>query len=613
MKMRVMLGGGLLAAAVLACPVRSEVPEAFPLSEVRPGLRGTVWTVFSGFEPDSFTIEVLDRVPGSRAGGDIILVRALDDRLQRTGIAQGMSGSPVLCEGRLLGALAFAFPFSTEPIAGVTPFSEMRAALDPAFTEITAGRRDAGAESGPLWPEGRPPDYGTWRALCADPARLAQRWPGIGALGEVGPAGMTRLLLPLVCEAQALEAARGWMPLWRRYGLLPVAGAVGAGTAAEGPAHALRPGDALSVDLVSGDMRASAIGTVTWVDGDRIWAFGHPFLFGGRTELPVSRARIHALVPNRAVSFKMGSGSEPVGMLVADRRSGVAAVRGGRARTVPLQLRVRGPQEGSFTDYEFDLAYHALLTPGLAALASASALSAHRFELRVATMASDLTLTLEGGRRLQREDLFRSLSVAQTVGAAVLAPVSYLAISPYADFPLRRIELEVVLDPELRAANIDRLRLTKKAVRPGDSLAVEIRLQEHLGGTTSERVVLRVPDWVRGEALLVMAGSVAAFTEWDQERAPEKYNARNQADLLRLIETFPSDETLIVRLYGASRGAILRGQEISSVPVSKWRALSRSVTGGDVSTVVGNSLDQREIPTGRVILGGTAVEVAIAR
>ena len=425
---------------------------------------------------------------------------------------------------------------------------------------------------------------------------------------------MTRLLLPLICESDALAAARGWIPLWEQCGLQPVAAGVGSGSVREGvPQRPLRPGDALSVDLVSGDMRSAAIGTVTWVEGDRVWAFGHPFLFGGATDLPISRARIHTIVPTQAVSFKMGSGGEPIGALIADRRPGVAALLGRVARTVPLDVRVRSVGEQEYERFHFEIARHALMTPGLVAMAAASALSARRFELRVATVASDLTLQLDDGSRLQRQDLFRSLSIAQTVGAAVLSPVSYLAISPYADFPLRSVDLTVELDPELRAANVDRVRVMQTSVRPGDSLSVEVRLQEHLGATTTQRVRLGVPEWVRGDALLVMAGSVAAFTEWDQERAPEKYNPRNQSDLLRLLEEFPSDENLIVRLYGASRGVILRGQELGSLPGSKWRALNRSVTGGEVSAVSGTSVAERHLPMGRVILGGTAVEVTIDR
>lgn len=613
MILRTILRGGLLAAAGLCCVSAATAIEAYPVDEIRPGLRATVWTVFNGFDPDSFLVEVIDVVPGSRAGGDLILVRALDERVQRTGIAQGMSGSPVVAEGRLIGALAFAFPFATEPIAGVTPFAEMRAALDPAFDD----RPDEGEANrlgiGAWWREDRLPSYPEWRALSAQPDLLAERWgdlwPAPGA-----PAGMTRLLLPLVCEEQALRAARGWAPLWERCGLRPVASRLGGGTARdELPERALRPGDALSVDLVSGDMRAAAIGTVTWVDGQRVWAFGHPFLFGGAANLPVSRARIHTIVPNRAVSFKMGSAAQPIGALIADRRPGVAALLGREAVTIPLDVRVRSLGESEFECFHFEVARHVLMTPGLVAMAAASALSARRFELRVGTLASDLVLTLGDGRVVRRQDLFRTLSVAQTVAAEVMTPVSYLAISPYADFPLVAVDLEVQLDPELRAANVDRVRVMQRQVRPGDALVVEVRLQRHLGGVETHRVELQVPVWVRGDALLVMAGSVAAFTEWDHDRAPEKHHARNQADLLRLIEEFPSDENLIVRLYGASRGVILRGREVSSLPVSKWRALNRSVTGGEVSAVATSILAERLISTGRVILGGSAVEVSIDR
>jgi len=155
--------------------------------------------------------------------------------------------------------------------------------------------------------------------------------------------------------------------------------------------------------------------------------------------------------------------------------------------------------------------------------------------------------------------------------------------------------------------------MERAVVRPGDSLAVRVRLRHLQGGEELRALKLHIPPWVRGDRLLVMAGSVQAFTDWDQERAPEKYVARSQADLVRLLQEFPSDESLIVRLYGPSRGVVLRGRELASLPLSKWRALAGSAVGGETSMVAGAILDERMLRTGSVVLGGAMVEVEVSR
>ena len=151
-----MLRSGLLTAAVVCCVASVGAVEIFPVAELRPGQQATVWTVFEGYDADSFLVEVLDVVPGSRAGGDVILVRALDERVWHTGIAQGMSGSPVIADGRLIGALAFAFAFASEPIAGVTPFAEMADALSGEFAAAAAGAPEELLGMGGWWGRGEP-------------------------------------------------------------------------------------------------------------------------------------------------------------------------------------------------------------------------------------------------------------------------------------------------------------------------------------------------------------------------------------------------------------------------------------------------------------------------
>src|ERR1700749_3193129 len=100
--------------------------EYFPLEDVRAGQKGTARTVFSGAEPQGVGVEglgLLNGYPGPRRS--LIIARLSGGQVERTSVFAGMSGSPVYIDGKLVGAIAYAFPFEKEPIAGITPIKQM--------------------------------------------------------------------------------------------------------------------------------------------------------------------------------------------------------------------------------------------------------------------------------------------------------------------------------------------------------------------------------------------------------------------------------------------------------------------------------------------------------
>lgn len=607
--------GLLLCALLAAVGSGAEGAELYPLEDVRPGQRAQVVTVLHGFEADTLEMEILDVYATATPGSQIVLARGLGE-LERTGIAQGMSGSPVFIEGRLLGALAFAFTETREAIGGITPFVEMRSALDPYWSG--AARKDALADPPRLAPRasGMPP-FPEWQQLCA-----SGEWVAVLAgntrvtnLPDCAPIG-----LPLLWSGPPAMSA-SLAPLFEATGLnlVPMAAAPAAGSnPAEGWPRSLKPGDAIALNLLWGDASAAAIGTVTWADGDRIYALGHPFLQTGVLSVPVSRARIHTIVPSSRVSFKIGTSGPDLGAVVADKRAGVSARMGAQAEQISLTLVLKdadlsgeeGPRDRTF---QFYVARHELLTPTLLNMAVGATLVSEEYALGISTLESHLRLTLPGGRIIERRDLFRTLSPGQTVGAEILAPVSYLVANTFSPFALSDIQLEIRLDDELRAAEIDRIRIPQETFEPGGRLPVEIHLRRHLGGEETRRVEVTLPDDLRSQQVTVMVGSAYAFYEWDRDQAPERYRPRDFDHLVQLIEEFPSNDQLIVRVYGPSRGLLLRGQEISSLPWSKWNALSSGTTGGEVQPIARRLLTEVVLDTDQVILGGLAVQAVVER
>jgi hypothetical protein len=501
----------------------------------------------------------------------------------------------------------------------VTPFGEMTQDLTPYFGNAPArGADEILSPAIGLRPD--LPSFPEWRDRCA---RGEFGWPGPQGAGPAvgGVAGLVPIGLPVAIDGLG-SGLPGWLESgMRRAGLTPVP-SVGLALSSgepdaragegEGAAPRLLPGDAAAVDLVSGDMSAAAIGTVTWVEGDRVYAFGHPFLFSGATLLPFSRARIAAIIPTLDVSFKVGTPTEEIGVLVGDKRTGVAARLGGRAERVDLDVTIEDSNRpGAAETRHYHIAKHELLTPVLMAGAAASALTSASFALGMGTVHAEIAVDLDDGRTVTRRDIFRTINPGMTVAGEVLAPATYLLESTFARFPIKAVRLKLAVEPVVRAEQIEGIRALKLEVRPGEPLPIEIRLREHMGQTRVRHVTLTVPAGIAPQELVVMAGSPTAFYEWDQDRAPDKYRPQTLDDLVRLIETYPSEESLIVRLYGPSRGVVHRGRELASLPPSKWHALSASSTGGETTAVSGTVLSEVVEMTGNVVIGGTFVRVRV--
>ncbi|MFH1144831.1 MAG: SpoIVB peptidase S55 domain-containing protein [Candidatus Eisenbacteria bacterium] len=620
---------GCLACGILPCiwgpaaALDSQTP-IFPLAEVRPGLRAIALTVLEGTEPDTVALEILGVVENTAPGSHLILVRGLDKPFERIGIAAGMSGSPIYVEGRLLGALAFSFVAATEPLGGATPIEEMLARLGDTFEAAehpigTEVRGSLGSLDLPAYPVWR--DQWVGNVACA------------GAISQAGvphdlPAGLEPIGMPLFFGGALGGRVRRDISGWRALGLDAVAAgeawsAVAAGLgdsraeAAETTAGAgadgrgtLKPGDAFGIRLIGGDMEMAAIGTVTWIEGDRLLALGHPFFETAPAEFPVSRARIHTIIPTRGVSFKVGSPLEEVGRLIGDRRCGVSALLGRRARLIPFTVRVRSDGRAQADEYRFDVARNDMLTPGLLYMALQAALTGDIHGSGPATLEAELQVNLEDGRVLRRRDLFVTLDPGQSA-ANVLAPVAYLAGSSLAPFSIQSVSVQVESRTEVRTARVEAVHVPWNKVRPGAAVAVDIVLRHQEGERETRRVVLHVPESFRGDRIQVMAGSADAFFEWDQERAPQKYAPRDFDQLIDLLENYPSSESLIVRLYGASRGVVHRGRELASLPLSKWQALRGGTTGGDTWSVGGLVVDEQIIATGEVVQGGQMVELQV--
>ena len=542
-----------LAAFFFAAALSAQV-SFFPLRDVRAGMKGVGRTVFAGSRVEEFQVEVLGVLENAGPKQAVILVRLSGPAMDRAGVLQGMSGSPVFLDGRLAGAVALAFPFAKEPICGVRPIEEMvrvaeRAPVKPARAAITPWDRDL---------------------VRLVPDRAAAAF-GESRLAEIStPVSFTGL------TARTLEQ---FAPELRALGLEPRQGVSGGGAADErmGDPKALVPGAMISAQLLSGDMTVAADGTVTHIEGRRFYAFGHRFLAIGSTELPIARAEVLTLLPSIATSFKISTARETMGSITEDRATGVAGELGRRARTVPLEISLtpRGSRAGA-SRYRMQMVSDAVLSPLLVQMATFSAIDATERSVGSSSFILRGQIRFRDPTPPARVDNMFSgdVSVGLQASLGVAAPLAFALQSGFDSLRLSGVTLEIESIPEKKQMQIDQVWTRRREVRPGERVELVVSLTGDNGSEQVRRVSYAIPAGAPAGPLYftVADGTTTNLTEYRQLlTAPP----RSAAQVLSILNGLRGNTKGYVRVWRPDAGFQVQGEDLPSAPPSLAMILSR--------------------------------------
>ncbi len=553
-----------LPAAAAAPAPAAEVAPAAPtigLDEIHQGLRGYGVTVFAGDHPERFDAEVVGVIHNAAPGTSYILARLTGHGLEDSGVAAGMSGSPVYFDGRLAGAVAFAWPFSREAIAGVTPIADMHA-LEGGASGLDGARPAAGGGPPVSLSDlvaGHVPDdllerrLARWTPQLDAGARSGLEWSAAG-FGE-----SSRSLL-----GRALGTVA---PL----GEVPRAAAAGAATPAAQP---LEPGAAVAAVLVDGDLRLAATGTVTDRIGDRVYAFGHPFLGLGPVAIPMASAQVVTVLASEYSSFKISNLGPVVGAFDQDRRAGIVGRMGETAATIPLVVRIGGAQP---REYHMRLAQVPEITPALLGIATLGGLDAASFA--GGRQGLDLTASFALGERggLDVVQSFDGEGAASDAANYLTAVAGYLMRNDLADVAVDGIEVELGQTVRPRTATLVGAHADRTVVRPGERVALNLDLTAWRGDGFRRRVEVQVPqDAPRGSYYLFVGdgSSVDAARLLVEKTSPVTF--RQALDLLRSLH---SRRDLVVMGLAAGPGLSVAGEVMPNLPGSVRSIWSAAPSG----------------------------------
>ena len=515
-----------------------------PLAEVRAGQHGIGKTVFEGDRIEDFQVEILGILANTGPRESIILARLSGGPLDHTGVMQGMSGSPVYINGRLIGAVALAFPYAKDPIAGIRPIEEMLRVSD--------------------MPGPPRPRLGAGTLLPALPTSPESR--------------MTEVATPLSLSGFSSKAVDAFGPGLRALGLDPRQGMStgGAGNLVMGDPSKLQPGAMISVELMTGDMSVGADGTLTCIDGEKVYAFGHRFLSVGPTDLPFTRSEVITLLANVNTSFKISAAKELMGVISQDRNTAVSGVLGRRAATLPLEISVTQDSANVGT-YNMQVVNDRFLAPYLTQMAVFSALEATERATGSSSIRIRGRIEFEG--RPETVDL-RSFFAGETSSAMVAAtttalPLSYVMQGGFDTLRVKRIVVSLETSNTKKDLSLSQLYTSRREAKPGETVTLTAIFDGQNGVEVRRALQFKIPVGTAPGTLYftVADGGQTSLADLRQTAA---LTPHTPDQLIANVNRLRSGDRAYLRVWRAEPAFEAGGDELPDPPPSVALVLTGS-------------------------------------
>jgi hypothetical protein len=579
------------AAARTVTPALSR-RNTIPLSEIKPGMEGYGLTVFEGTKVERFHVRIVGILKKMLPSQDIILFRSDDPRLKYSGIVRGMSGSPVYLNGRLAGAVAYGWPFSKDPIGGLTPIEYMMQVGDrplrgrdetPFAQADTDVSRQLLAQAFGLGPDGRP----------------IATTPKAGAAPAAAVPGMQRVGIPVNLTGFHPRAVEELRKAFAPFGLEPMQGS-GGGEEGQGPAR-FENGGSIGVALVRGAMSAVGTGTVTYVEGNRVLAFGHPMFGVGEWYLPVMTARVHTFMPSISSSFKMSSPMVEAGALVMDRQAAIVADMGQRVDMIPIEVVINAGTQPPRV-FKAEVARHKFLTPMLASTVVMSAGMEAAPDLAAAVVNVDSMVKVKGYDALHFNDrvfTVDGMSPRVLAFSGAFRAMQEVLFNPFEKVAIEKMTFKVDIAYGSDAAEMIALRVDSLEVEPGQKVNLYVTLRQYQGAEYQVTVPFEVPKEYAGQNLFVelAPGNLAR----PSLAMPE--TLRGIIDNLRK-SPFPSD-TFVISLTKPSDGVSYRGRLMPELPPSAIDTMRQTTSLRRVDSF--RAVTHIVRPAGRVVVGRQSI------
>ena len=567
----------------------------FPLREVHAGLHGIGKTVFTGSKIEEFQVEILGVLENVGPRQSVILARLSGGPLEKTGVMQGMSGSPVYINGRLVGAVALAINFAKEPIAGIRPIEEML-----AITAQPAG--GVASHTGNARLQIATPQVARLQAARKD-VPLAPTAAG----SESQSNSLIEIATPISFSGFTSATLEHFAPELRKLGLDPRQGVSSGGRLPSklGNPALLHAGDMIAVELLSGDLTMGAEGTVTHVDGSHVYAFGHRFLSVGNTELPFARAEVLTLLPNLSASFKISSPTQWMGTITQDRSTSIYGELGRKADTVPLSIAIKDEHRAPLS-YHMQMVNDRALSPFIAQMAIYSSIDATERTLGLASYSLHGLVEFQNGiPPLKIDNTYAGdFSVPLQVSNGVASPLAYLLGAGFEALKIKNINVEIEASERKRLLQIDQITASRKEVHPGDAIDLTVSFSGENGVELQKTVRYTVPIGAPAGILnfTVADGSYSNTLDYQQLAAALP---KSPTQAISFLNNLRPNTNAYVRVWRTDPAFLVQGDDLPDPPPSLGLILAKAQVAQGTWFARSSKIDELRIATGDVVVTGS--------
>jgi hypothetical protein len=596
-----------LAVLILASflPLRAtDNPEIFPLSQVKPGMKGVAYTIFEGDQiekVDLVVIGVLHNAIGPKQ--DVILVQLIGEKVERTGVVAGMSGSPVYFDGKLAGALSLKLGiFTKDALGGVTPIENM---LDVEKSSAAPAVASAGA------PSGTPSGIMTSATLAPLEARVPIPENFIHQTSAGAGQFLVPIETPLISSGLYPETLAQFSKDFSAWGMSVMAG----GTSAPSPDDGnLQPGDMVGIDLIRGDLTISPGCTVTTVVGDRILACGHPIFGLGSVAMPLTRGHVLTTLSSSLTSTKIMSHGGTIGTLTQDRLTAVMGKLGAGPPMIPVEVELLTPVAKK--DFHFEVIESPQLTPLLVALATFNGIVANPAYGEGFTLRLDGTITLKDHTPVRLENLFAPVDAPMATGIGVALSVqgafARIYSNPYELPQVEKINLRVTALSQRRLAMIENAWIEKNEVGPGETLSVKVLLRPYRGAPFIQEIPITIPPQsARGTLQLVVSDADTLNRTVLSLAIASQAQLSGLEELIKLINRERQNDRLYATLFQPTPTLLIEDKEMPNAPVSEINVLDQRQNPGGARLLHQSKAGEWSVEMHQVIAGEHTLTITV--
>lgn len=579
MKRFALMTAGLLLSCLLAAT------DIMKLSEVKPGMEGEGRTIFKGSTIETFTFKVLGVMEKFVSDKSLIIAELNAPELNDGGVIAGMSGSPVYINGRLIGSVSYGLSnFSRKPIAGITPIEDIlkisavasapAASVEISDIQVDFSRQNARRVAAAIRHElSARMNFSPARSLA--PIKLFASSRGftpesVSFLGD--------LFVPLQSTAVGRDIRTGKL---------------------SPEMFTVRPADAVAIPLIRGDASYAATGTVTHVDGQKVYVFGHPFFNLGTVDFPLHKADVISVIPSYESSFKLAATRHPVGAVRQDRFSGVMAELGQVPAMIPLKIFLKNRNR----NFSLEVISHPLLTPALTYISLLNALQAEYQEFGSQSLRVQGKIFVENEDNVVMDDLFSGTEAADEFSTLVMVINYFLMNNREKNARIQKMDFEISGREAVQRAELENVLIDKAAYLPDELMTIDMKLRNEKGAPFSERIQIQAPNLQPGAEFYLMVADAAEISSFDAKAVKTTFFPSDLGALIRAINNIRKNSRLYLKLFVPAQGLFIRGFEYSYLPSSVGNVLLYNSLAKDQANMAFSTVAEYQFEVPAVVTG----------